>query len=1118
MTILSKLLRGQLETAIKLAREIAEDAAQEAIARMGVGEAEAPARLSDDSKALRRRLRAHARSLGDTPATGAMTTSRLQDATSYEIWHRMLFGRFLAERGLLIHPELGAAMSVAELRDLAKEEGAADEWALAERYAAPGLPGVFKPDDPVLALPIAPEFSKRLRTLLNDLPAEVFTADDSLGWTYQFWRASEKDAVNAAGGKIGAAELPAVTQLFTEPYMVKFLLHNTLGAWWAGKVLARDPDLARDAANEDALREACGLPGVTWEFLRFIRDDDGRGPWRPAAGTFPGWPVRAAEITYCDPCCGSGHFLVEAFAILAALRRQEEGLSPPDAAIAVLRDNLHGLELDGRCVQIAAFNVALAAWKLGGAAIALPSPHIAWVGAPPPLNRTEMATLGNGDAALCRALETLHDQFVEAPLLGSMLVVGARDLLDSDLRERGDAALEKLRGAEMERAEGAVAARGLLDATALLLRRYVLLATNVPFLGRGKQAHELASFLARHHGLAKADLAIAMLDRMEAMAANGGTVASVTPQNWLFLGAYKEFRIRLLENATLSFAAVIGEHGFESGAAAGAFTALLILEKRTPDSYSSCAALDISAAATPFEKAEHCKSHQVAVLVQQAQKANPDARISFAPQRSGAPPLSDFAECYQGVVTGDIERFILCFWEVSNQDGRWRAYRTASAGDGLYQGVQHYIRWENGNGSLHAYAAATRDKLHDMHESGNRAWGKIGVAINRMRGLEANFYYGEIFDNNVAVIFPKEDGLVTAVSAVCFDGGFHEFVRSIDRTIKVTNATLLKVPFDERLWGATAEKKFPDGVPEPYTADPTQLAFHGHPAFAQEGTELHVALARLAGYRWPAETRAEVPVSRLAKQRAHLASELPDADAEGLVTLHARGNDRSLVDRMRTQLAVAYGGSLSLAREQELVRAADTKLDKKEARDATLESWLSDRAFRQHCILFHRRPFLWHVWDGMKGGFSAFLNYHCLDRAALDKLTYTLLGDWIRVAKAEGNTARTDRAEQLQQNLAKIIEGEIPYDIFVRWKPLDKQPLGWEPDFDDGVRLNIRPFMSAGILREQPKGISWTKDRGTDVSSSPWYDLGPRYGGKQGDRINEHHTTLAEKRAARGMS
>ena len=53
----------------------------------------------------------------------------------------------------------------------------------------------------------------------------------------------------------------------------------------------------------------------------------------------------------------------------------------------------------------------------------------------------------------------------------------------------------------------------------------------------------------------------------------------------------------------------------------------------------------------------------------------------------------------------------------------------------------------------------------------------------------------------------------------------------------------------------------------------------------------------------------------------------------------------------------------------------------------------------------------------------------------------------------------------------------------------------------------------AGLLRDKPN-IKWTKDRGTDVESAPWYHLGPEYDGKEGDRINDHHLTLEEKQAA----
>jgi hypothetical protein len=411
-----------------------------------------------------------------------MTTAHLQEAASYEHWHRMLFGRFLVERDLLIHPTLGVPISRGDLKELAEEEGFTDEWALVERFAAPGLPAVFKPDDPVLKLELDPHLQARLRALVSALPEEVFTADDSLGWTYQFWRAEEKKAVNNRQVKISADELPAVTQLFTEPYMAKFLLHNTLSAWWGGKVVAAKPDLARDASDEDALRAACALPGVDWDYLRFVRDNEGNGPWRPGAGTFPGWPQHPAEITYLNPYCGSGHFLVEAFGILAALRQEAEGLSPEEAARAVLRDNLHGLEIDGRCVQIAAFNVALAAWRLAGGPVSLPVPHIAWVGAPPPLPKSEFAALTNGDAELQGGLAALHDLFRQAPLLGSLIELTGGDLVDptriARLGQNIGSLVEKMRSAEPEQAEGALAARGMADAAAILARQFTLQATN----------------------------------------------------------------------------------------------------------------------------------------------------------------------------------------------------------------------------------------------------------------------------------------------------------------------------------------------------------------------------------------------------------------------------------------------------------------------------------------------------------------------------------------------------------------------------------------------------------------------------------------------------------------
>jgi hypothetical protein len=292
----------------------------------------------------------------------------------------MLFARFLAENDLLISPDHGVAVSLAECRELAPEIGLKDEWDVAVRFAARSLPQIFRPNDPAGEIELAPEDRALLRDLVVGLSRETFLANDSLGWSYQFWQTERKKQVNEAGNKIGADELPAVTQLFTEDYMVDFLLDNTLGAWHAGKVLGANPKLAEEAESEDELRQAAALPGCPWKYLRFIKGDD--GSWTPAAGTFDGWPKTAEKLKCLDPCMGSGHFVMAMFDRLVALRIVEEMLDEETAVAAVIRDNLFGLEIDPRCTQIAAFNLALAAWRRV-AHCALPSMNLACSGLAP---------------------------------------------------------------------------------------------------------------------------------------------------------------------------------------------------------------------------------------------------------------------------------------------------------------------------------------------------------------------------------------------------------------------------------------------------------------------------------------------------------------------------------------------------------------------------------------------------------------------------------------------------------------------------------------------------------------------------------------------------------------
>ena len=259
-----------------------------------------------------------------------------------------------------------------------------------------------------------------------------------------------------------------------------------------------------------------------------------------------------------------------------------------------------------------------------------------------------------------------------------------------------------------------------------------------------------------------------------------------------------------------------------------------------------------------------------------------------------------------------------------------------------------------------------------------------------------------------------------------------------------------------------------------------------------------------AGYCWPAETDTEMRLSAEARARIKEAATFPEADTDGLLALVPVLGERPLADRLRTYCAAAWSDAWQASTEAALIAAACERAKDKPPKQLTLEAWLRTHSARQHAKLFHDRPFLWWITDGRADGFTLVAHYHRLTRANLERLAWTVLGDWITRL---GDDPRAETARVLQAKLARILEGEKPFDIFVRWKPLEKQPLGWDPDLDDGVRLNIRPFSEAGVLAHVPN-VKYTVDRGKDVPSAPWFKV---FGG---ERRNDHHTTLAEKHAA----
>ena len=1059
-------LRGQLEAAVRAAREAAEAGAQSALFQLGVAEDEAPAHLGEPQRALRRRLRAHARVLGDAlGADGIQGVQRLVWETAYEHWHRMLFARFLAERHLLIW-EGEVSVTLDECHELAGSSGSAlrvgSGWELAGRLAERMLPQLFRADSPVLALRFAPEYQQALERLLAGLPRTVFLASDSLGWAYQFWQGKRKEEVNASQMKVGADELPAVTQLFTEPYMVEYLLHNTVGALWR----ASHPELAKRLA------------------LRYLVTPNAGGSAQPSKSTIG----RFGSLKLMDPCCGSGHFLVAALHLLVPMRVLAEGLSVRNAVDSVLAQNLFGVELDARCVEIAAFALALAAWSYPdeeGCPLGfrpLPELNLACAGRAPSRRRSGSA-------------------FSSAPLRGSLLPVQ----FDSAQWEEA-LAKEDSRGAgDAEGEEQFIAAQGFARAVALLRERYDVVVTNPPFLGRGRMCDALREFVEAQFYDARHDLGAVFLEYCLKLAKPEGRVGCVLQQSWLFAGSYGAHRRAILQQAALRSVANLGEGAFRSVDAAGAFPSLLVFERLVPEVDSHIAVVDVAIHRTAEEKAAALGAAVPDALAFAQVSGSPDYLIALT-QGGSLPPLSEFATPYVGLQTSDYPRYCRFFWELPLRTPDWEYMQESPEETGKLTGLSSLFYWQQGSGDLMSSGLA--------YIRGQAAWGKKGVAVSRMRQLEAGPYLGNFYNQTTAAIIPRDESLLPAVMAFCSSDEYTEAVHEIDRRICVANAALGRVGFDLPRWQAEAERQFPNGLPATYTEDPTQWLFHGHPAASSD--PLQVAVARLLGYRWPTERDDSLELSDATRNWTERCRHLVGhADDDGLVCLPAVRGEKPAHERLLALLIDAWEtvtpGSWKASTLDRLLAEADCA-------GKSLEVWLREKFFEQHAKRFQHRPFIWHVWDGLKDGFGALVNYHKLDARNLERLIHTYLGDWIRIQEAgvasglDGAPQRLAAAQALKKKLEAILEGEAPYDIFVRWKLLAEQPIGWNPDLKDGVRLNIRPWMTASVLRHNkgPKlNIKWDKDRGKDVESAP------RFAVFKGDRINDHHLTVAEKKAAR---
>jgi hypothetical protein len=389
----------------------------------------------------------------------------------------------------------------------------------------------------------------------------------------------------------------------------------------------------------------------------------------------------------------------------------------------------------------------------------------------------------------------------------------------------------------------------------------------VPYLGIRKQGDTLKNFCLTAYSDAKEDLATVFASRISQLC-TGTTMAVVAPQNWFYQYRYRHYRKRVLEKQSLALIARLGEGGFQSADAAGAFAALSIVNLRTPVDSSAIYLIDASDQPGVEPKASCLRSGSIKRVFQRSQLSNPDWRISFE-SPSSQRLLNEFVTTAQGIKTGDDELWVRCFWEILSIGQQWRTYQTSSEKNKLYAARSLVINWKtNGEGMV-------RPRI------GSRVIGKKGVVASAMRQISVTLYSGDLHYSLATPLVPIDPDDLVAIWTFCSSPEYNKAIREIEQNIAVTTDTLAKVPFDIAHWKRVGAEKYPEGLPTPYSDDPTQWLFNGHPKGSQ--LPLHVALARIVGYRWPRQIGLSVsdcPALQPDELEKH-------ADSDGIVALEA---------------------------------------------------------------------------------------------------------------------------------------------------------------------------------------------------------------------------------------
>ena len=583
--------------------------------------------------------------------------------------------------------------------------------------------------------------------LIHDIPEDDFNIErggqvEIIGWLYQYYNTEPKAAAFAKNGKITKEEIPAVTQLFTPDWIVRYMVENSLGRLW----VEGHPECDLKENWKYYLEEAQQEPEVQAKLSEIRKEYAALNP---------------EDIKLIDPCMGSGHILVYAFDVLMQIY-ESAGYSQRDAAKSILEHNIYGLDIDDRAYQLAYFAVMMKARQYNRRILNGENTcHVYAIQESNSINRAHLKYFGAGmddieKNAAKMQLEGLLDILTDAKEYGSILNV---ESYNWDLLRRFVAAEDTAGQISMDSVgveDTAEQLNRLIDIGETMARKYWVTCTNPPYAGTSNLSANVNNFVKKNYPDSKADLFAVFIERCRQMTVNNGFQAMITQHSWMFLSSFEKLREKMMLTETVNMAH-LGARAFEEIGGEVVQTTAFVRCANHVDGYKGTYCRLI-------EPTTQQGKEEMFLAGQNRYSANQDdfAKIPGAPvaywvsnnvlKAFTSGKLYDVGMTRRGLQTGDKDKFIR-FWYEPNlneiqlpkslKKNKWAIMNNGGTARKWYGEILHAVLWENDGAAIKATGKAIIPS-EELYFKECITWNRISVGKLNVKYQEHGIIQGDM--------------------------------------------------------------------------------------------------------------------------------------------------------------------------------------------------------------------------------------------------------------------------------------------------------------------------------------------------------------------------------------